>query len=76
MRNVDTEQLLKNVVEMINTLEYDSMRSAGKAKMNASVLVSLYTLKDRYEAMLKPVVAPKVEDEAPVKRGPGRPPKS
>ena len=33
---------------MINTLEYDSMRSAGKTKVNCSLLVSLYTLKDIY----------------------------
>ena len=74
MRNVDREILLTNVIDMINTLEYDSMRSPGKTKMNAQVLASLYALKEVYEAELKPVVA-KVEDE-PVKRGPGRPPKS
>ena len=34
---------------MINLLEYDSMRSPGKTKMNAETLVSLYSLKDRYD---------------------------
>ncbi len=33
---------------MINTLEYDSMRSAGKCKINAGLLVNLHTLKDIY----------------------------
>lgn len=50
---VDHEQLIKNLDDMINALEYDSMRSSGKAKMNAQTLVALYTLKDRYEAQVK-----------------------
>lgn len=53
MRDIDKEALLHNVSEMINTLEYDSMRSPGKAKLNAGVLVSLYQLKDIYEAAAK-----------------------
>lgn len=53
MRMIDKESLLKNVEDMINTLEYDSMRSPGKTKVNASVLVSLYALKDIYEAEAK-----------------------
>ena len=42
MREIDTIALLDNVELMINTLQYDSMRSAGKTKMNAPALVSLY----------------------------------
>ncbi len=38
---------------MINTLEYDSMRSAGKTKLNCSLLVNLHTLKDFYKKELK-----------------------
>lgn len=53
MRITDTEQLLEHVLGMINTLEFDSMRSPGKTKMNAVNLVALYELKDRYEADLK-----------------------
>lgn len=53
MRMIDTEQLLQHVLDMINTLEYDSMRSPGKTKMNAVNLAALYDLKDRYEATMK-----------------------
>ena len=53
MRDIDKEALLSNVMDMINTLEYDSMRSPGKTKLNAGVLVSLYQLKDIYEAEAK-----------------------
>ena len=52
MRAIDIEALLNNYNEMINTLEYDSMRSAGKAKVNAEKLVHLYTLKERYTKVL------------------------
>ena len=39
---------------MIDTLEYDSMRSGGKAKLNADTLNSLYTMKAMYEKKIKP----------------------
>ena len=32
--NIDYEALLANVTNMIGLLEYDAMRSPGKAKMN------------------------------------------
>lgn len=48
MRPIDIDALLSNYNEMINTLEYDSMRSAGKAKLNADKLVNLYALHERY----------------------------
>tara|TARA_R100000742_G_C4279392_1_gene103831 strand:- start:2758 stop:2958 length:201 start_codon:yes stop_codon:yes gene_type:complete len=51
MRAIDIDALLTNYYEMINTLEYDSMRSAGKAKLNADKLVSLYELVERYEVL-------------------------
>jgi len=47
-REINYTDLLKNVDEMIQTLEFDSMRSAGKAKMNSQHLHSLYYLKDIY----------------------------
>ena len=51
-RVIDYDILLTNVSEMIQLLEYDSMRSAGKCKLNANTLVELYTLKERYETKL------------------------
>ena len=52
-RDIDYDILLANVEQMIGLLEYDSMRSAGKCKLNGVDLHSLYGLKDRYEAMIK-----------------------
>ena len=51
-RVIDYGTLLKNVEEMINLLEYDSMRSSGKTKLNSQHLHSLYELKDRYVKMI------------------------
>ena len=51
-RVIDYAVLLKNVEEMINLLEYDSMRSSGKTKLNSQHLHSLYELKDRYVKMI------------------------
>lgn len=45
-RPIDYDLLLHNVEVMINTLEYDSMRSAGKTKANAGNLNDLYSLHD------------------------------
>lgn len=74
---VDYGKLLSNLKEMINVLEYDSMRSSGKAKLNASTLVDMYKLVDRYEAAaVGNKATPTVEAEpAPVKKV-GRPPKT
>ena len=58
-RIIDYAQLTKNYETMIDTLEYDSMRSAGKAKLNAEVLYYMHELKDRYSSKQpKPAVAP------------------
>jgi len=59
MRDTNVDKLLEHVESMINTLEYDSMRSPGKTKLNAGVLVSLCALKDIYEAEAKKKPAPK-----------------
>mgnify|MGYP003135142724 FL=1 len=62
MREINKTELLYNIETMINTLEYDSMRSAGKTKVNCGLLVSLYSLKEIYEKEIK-----KNSKAAPVK---------
>ena len=59
-RIINYEQLVKNYEIMIETLEYDSMRSGGKAKLNADALNNMHQLKDRYAAKIvkKPATAP------------------
>jgi hypothetical protein len=52
MREINYEHLAKNIEEMINTLEYDSSRSAGKTKLNSDKLIDLYTLQERYSKMM------------------------
>lgn len=59
MHKINYEELLHNVTQMINLLEFDAMRSSGKAKLNSQHLESLYAMKDRYEAAMKPKAAPK-----------------
>lgn len=51
MNEIDYKTLLENVDKMINLLEYDAMRSPGKAKLNSQHLESLYAIKDRYVKM-------------------------
>lgn len=59
--DINYELVIRNMEEMIHVMEYDSMRSPGKAKMNAPVLESLYSCVDRYKAKLtkKPTTAKK-----------------
>jgi hypothetical protein len=52
MREINYEHLAKNIEEMINTLEYDSSRSAGKTKLNSDKLIDLYALQERYSKMM------------------------
>ena len=47
-KQIDVEKLRRNVDTMINTLEWDAMRSPGKTKQNCQDLVALYQLKARY----------------------------
>ena len=54
MYEIDYNKLIQNYDQMINTLEYDSMRSGGKAKLNAPTLQSLYVMKEKYEAKIVP----------------------
>jgi hypothetical protein len=61
MRIIDRDALKHNVKEMINTLEYDSMRSAGKTKMNAQTLVNLHALIDIYNKQNSKAIPKKKE---------------
>jgi hypothetical protein len=74
MRQVNYNDVVSNLKDMINTLEYDSMRSPGKAKINADTLVNMYTLLDRYTAVEAPTVKQEAAvEEAPAKKPVGRP---
>ena len=44
MHEVDKDMVREKILEMINLLEFDSMRSAGKAKLNSQHLHSMYWL--------------------------------
>lgn len=61
MREIDYNKLLQNVDEMINVLEYDSSRSAGKAKINSQTLINLYTLKEVFTKKNSKKTTPKKE---------------
>lgn len=63
-REIDYAELIEKTAAMINSLEFDSARSAGKCKVNAQSLFYLYALKERYEAMLTPTPSRKVRKEA------------
>ena len=43
-RDIDRDVIKQRMEEMISVLEYDSMRSAGKAKLNSQHLHSMYWL--------------------------------
>ena len=62
-RIIDYKVLVKNISEMIQLLEFDAMRSAGKAKLNSQHLHSLYELKDRYEMKIKSTKSVKTEEK-------------
>ena len=53
-REIDYDKLLENITYMINTLESDSSRSGGKAKLNCAKLYYLYSLQQRYNSLLRP----------------------
>ena len=53
MHEINYEHLIANIKQMINLLEFDAMRSSGKAKLNSQHLHSLYFLLDRYESEVK-----------------------
>jgi hypothetical protein len=55
MYEIDYEKVIANYESMINTLEYDSMRSQGKAKINADTLYSMIKMRDVYKELTTPV---------------------
>jgi hypothetical protein len=52
MYEIKYEQLIENYDQMINTLEYDSMRSGGKAKLNAETLYHLHSMRSKYKELI------------------------
>ena len=58
MYNIDYGKIIDNFEAVINTLEYDSMRSGGKAKLNVQTLHYLYTMKNEYMKKIKPIKKP------------------
>jgi len=55
MYKIDYDKVIENYEAMINTLEYDSMRSQGKAKINAVPLYSMIKMRDVYKKLIQPV---------------------
>ena len=45
MKDIDYSLIILNYEKMINILEFDSMRSAGKAKLNAPTVESMYMMR-------------------------------
>jgi len=64
MREIDYKEILKNIDEMANTMEYDAQRSPGKMKINADTLLNLHKLRAIYEQKL-----PKTPEKKEVKNG-------
>ena len=54
MNKTDYPKIIENLETMINTMEYDSTRSPGKAKINAETINAMYSLVDRYKEMIAP----------------------
>ena len=53
MKEIDYAALIENAKSMINLLEYDSMRGAGKCKLNSQHLHSLYFCIPVWEEKMK-----------------------
>jgi len=64
MREINYKEIINNIDEMANTMEYDAMRSPGKMKLNADTLLSLHSLRSIYEDKL-----PKTPKKKEVKNG-------
>ena len=68
MQQIDYNKLIENLETMVNALEYDSMRSPGKAKMNAETILAMINLASYYkDKTSKPSIKP-AEVPAPVKK--------
>ena len=58
--DIDKDVIRTRLEDMINILEYDSMRSSGKAKMNSQHLHSMHwLLQNVYKAPAKKAAAKK-----------------
>ena len=63
MKNIDKSLLVDQIKQMINVLEYDSSRSAGKAKLNSQHLHSMYwLLQNVYEVPVAKKPGPQKKD--------------
>ena len=49
---IDYNKLIENLDAMVNALEYDSMRSPGKAKMNAETILAMINLASKFSISL------------------------
>lgn len=63
MKEINYQVLIDNLKSMINLLEFDAMRSAGKAKLNSQHLHSLYFILDKYEEKVKVKKPTKAKEE-------------
>ena len=63
MKDIDYGLLVDQLKSMINVLEYDSSRSAGKAKLNSQHLHSMYwLLQNVYEKPVAKKPGPQKKD--------------
>ena len=63
MKEIDKSLVISQLKTMINVLEYDSMRSAGKAKLNSQHLHSMYwLLQNVYEVPVAKTPGPQKKD--------------
>ena len=60
-RTIDYQALLDNLDLMINTMEFDSQRSAGKCKMNANNYNELVAMRETVAKKLVKKPLPKKE---------------
>ena len=63
MKDIDINLVTENLKQMINVLEFDSSRSAGKAKMNSQHLHSMHwLLQNVYEKPMAKKPGPQKKD--------------
>ena len=53
MKIIDYPAIIANIDVMINTLEFDAMRSPGRMKQSSNDLFQLLSLKKHYENKVK-----------------------
>ena len=63
MKDIDYSLVVQQLKQMINVLEFDSSRSAGKAKLNSQHLHSMYwLLQNVYEKPVAKKPGPQKKD--------------